>query len=543
MFSKNIQNIPVNIRAVLFDFDGTLTQPGALDFEFIRKSLGCPPETPVLEYIDALTDADQRAWCRKTLDQFETKAADNSRPNSGAENLIKWLRKNGLKVGIITRNTRSAVDLALKHFTSIGPLDFDAIITRDDDIPPKPDPGGIFMAAQNLGIQPSEILMVGDYVFDIRAGINAGSPTVFLDNGTATSIRYKEADFTIARLEELIDIVKLSIPLPAGKFPNELLKEFLDDAKFSDQSVIVNPGIGEDIAAVDVGKEEVLILKSDPITFATDAIGHYAVLINANDIATSGATPRWLLTTLLFPIKTTAARIFKVLYELKTVCDQWGITLCGGHTEITDAVCRPVISCALAGTVSRSDLIKKEQMQPGDQVLLTKGVAVEGTSIIAREFDKRLAGLGMPKSEIDTCKGFLSDISILAEARVAATIPGVSAMHDVTEGGLATALVELSLAGGHPIQVRMEDIPVFPETEKIGKLMDIDPLGLIGSGSLLICCRKPDCEELTNRIQAKGIAVTQIGEVTKGSPGVMAERNGAVVEWPRFAVDEITRLF
>jgi hydrogenase maturation factor len=294
---------------------------------------------------------------------------------------------------------------------------------------------------------------------------------------------------------------------------------------------------------VDVAKEEVLILKSDPITFATDAIGHYAVLINANDIATSGAAPRWLLATLLFPCGTTAARIFNVLYDLKTVCDQWGITLCGGHTEITDAVCRPVISCALAGSVSRTDLVDKEEMRPGDRVLLTKGVAVEGTSIIAREFGKQLARRGMDATEIDTCKDFLSDISILGEARIAAKISGTSAMHDVTEGGLATALRELSIAGGHKIRVRMEDIPVFPETEKIGKLLDIDPLGLIGSGSLLICCRQPDCEELMNQIQAEGIAVTPIGEVVAGEPGVEAVREGAPVEWPEFEVDEIARLF
>jgi hydrogenase expression/formation protein HypE len=543
MFSKNIHNIPPDIRAVLFDFDGTLTRPGALDFTVIRKALGCPPEQPVLEFIDAIPDPDRRALCHEELDRFEAAAAADSHPNEGAEDLIRYLREKDLKVGILSRNSRMAIDAAMENFTAVGPADFDAIISRDDDPPPKPDPGGILMAARDFGVRPSEILMVGDFVFDIEAGRNAGSPTVFLDNGTPAGASEIEADFTISRLDDLKSIIRLATPLPAGKFPNELLKEFLDDAQFADPSVIINPGIGEDIAAVDVSGEEVLILKSDPITFATDAIGHYAVLINANDIATSGAAPRWLLTTLLFPCGTTASRIFQALYDLKTVCDQWGITLCGGHTEITDAVCRPVISCALAGSVSRADLVDKKRMRPGDQMLLTKGLAVEGASIIAREFGEQLFRLGMTEAEIETCKGFLSDISILGEARIAAKIPGASAMHDVTEGGLGTALEELSIAGGHKIRVRMEDIPVFPETEKIGKLLDINPLGLIGSGSLLICCREPDCEELVNRVRAEGIAVTPIGEVVEGEPGVEAVRDGAPAEWPKFEVDEITRLF
>jgi HAD superfamily hydrolase (TIGR01549 family) len=543
MFSKDIRNIPLDIRAVLFDFDGTLTHPGALDFAVIRKAIGCPAGQPVLEFIDAITDPDRRVWCHEELDRFEAAAAADSRPNEGAEDLIRYLREKDLKVGILSRNSRIAIDTAMENFTAVGPADFDAIISRDDDPPPKPDPGGILMAARDFDVQPSEILMVGDFVFDIEAGRNAGATTIFLDNGTPAGAPEIAADFTISRLGDLKSIIRLATPLPAGKFPNDLLKEFLDDAQFGDPSVIINPGIGEDIAAVDVAKEEVLILKSDPITFATDAIGHYAVLINANDIATSGAAPRWLLATLLFPCGTTAARIFNVLYDLKTVCDQWGITLCGGHTEITDAVCRPVISCALAGAVSRADLVDKEEMRPGDRVLLTKGVAVEGTSIIAREFGKQLARRGMEPAEIDACKDFLSDVSILGEARVAAKIPGTSAMHDVTEGGLATALRELSIAGGHKIRVRMEDIPIFPETRKIGRLLEIDPLGLIGSGSLLICCREPDCEELVNRIRAEGIAVTPIGEVVGGEPGVEAVREGAPVKWPEFEVDEIARLF
>lgn len=174
---------------------------------------------------------------------------------------------------------------------------------------------------------------------------------------------------------------------------------------------------------------------------------------------------------------------------------------------------------------------------------MTKAVAVEGTSIIAREFGGRLRDLGVPEEEITACAAFLDRISILEEARVAARCEGVTAMHDVTEGGLATALAELAIAGGHRIRVRMENIPVYPQTAAIGRLLEIEPLGLIGSGSLLIACRADACGRLIRDIHGAGIQVTVIGEVLEPGEEVEAVWEDQPVAWPRFEVDEITRLF
>ena len=323
----------------------------------------------------------------------------------------------------------------------------------------------------------------------------------------------------------------------------ERIMKFLNQFIFDDPSIIINPGVGEDTAAVNVDPEEVLVLKSDPITFATDSIGQYAVLINANDIATSGAKPRWLLTTLLFPSGVTPSEISCVFDELKTFCRKWDITLCGGHTEITDAVTRPVVTGMMAGTVTRNNLIDKRNMAAGDRVLLTKGVAVEGTAIIAREFGDRLKNFGMNKSEIGISRQFLANISILTEAKIAAQFEATSAMHDVTEGGLATALEELGIAGGHRIKIDMDSIPVYAQTRKIGQLLNIDPLGLIGSGSLLICCREAGCEALMAAIGKAGIAVTCIGEVLEPGCGITAEKNKRPTPWPQFEADEITKLY
>ena len=149
----------------------------------------------------------------------------------------------------------------------------------------------------------------------------------------------------------------------------------------------------------------------------------------------------------------------------------------------------------------------------------------------------------MPEAEIKTCREFLSQINILKEAEIAGSIEGVSAMHDITEGGLATAAKELSIAGQHRLRIDMDKIPVFPQTEKISELLGIDPMGLIGSGSLLICCRKPSTRHLIEQIQNTGIRVTCIGEVLESGEGIRAVRGEKAADWPSFEVDEITRLF
>jgi len=530
------------IKAVLFDFDGTLTQPGALDFSIIKASLDCPADMPVLEFIREIRDDDRRREATQELDTFETMGAVESEPAEGTETLIRFLRSEEIPVGIISRNSRQSIERALDNFSHIKSSDFDLIISRDDWMAPKPDPAGVLYAAEYFNVSPANLLLVGDYVFDIQAGNRAQTPTALVTNRKKLGFSC-HPDVIVADLHELKAFIRLHRPLPAGKFPNDLLQNYLDEFTFNDPQLLISPGIGEDTAAVLVENEEVLILKSDPITFATDAISQYAVLVNANDIVTAGADPRWLLTTLIFPCQTTPAKILGILRDLEAHCRKWQITLCGGHTEISDAVTRPIISGMMVGSVARPNLVDKRNMQQGDCVLITKAVAVEGTSLIAREFPRRLTDLGVTQNEISRYRAFLERISILPEARIAKSIPGVSAMHDVTEGGLATAISELGVAGKHALRIDFDRIPIYPETRKICDLLGIDPLGLIGSGSLLICCKKADCDRLIDDLRKAAIEITPIGEVLAPGEGVLAMQDGCPVDWPEFAADEITRLF
>jgi hydrogenase maturation factor/phosphoglycolate phosphatase-like HAD superfamily hydrolase len=530
------------ICAVLLDFDGTLTEPGALDFPAIKRSMGCPLETPLLEYIEALEDPGRRESALATLEGFELQAAAASRPNPGAEELVSWIRAQHLPIGILTRNLRVSVRRALENFPQLREADFDLIISRDDPISPKPSGDGIAWAARHWGIDPETILVVGDFILDSQAGAAAGALTALLDTGRDPVVGEAACHFRVRRLADLAPIIRQGLALPRGKLPNDLLEALLKEFAIEDPSVLVGAGVGEDIAALDIAGGEVLILKSDPITFVADAIGRYAVSVNANDIATAGADPRWFLVTLLLPPGVTPSRIRSIMGELADRCRREGVALCGGHTEITDAVTRAVVIGMMAGTVRAADLIEKRRMKAGDRVLLTKAAAVEGTAILAREFEDRLLQMGVSARDIEEGKGFLDQISIVPEARLAARDRLATALHDVTEGGVATALEELSAAGGHALSVDMDRIPVLGPTRKFCAALELDPLGLIGSGALLICCRKAHCDRLVARLRGAGIAVSLIGKVLGPGSGVHGFSCGQPSPWPHVAADELTRV-
>ena len=205
-------NRPFRIKAVLFDFDGTLTKPGALDFPLLKNTIGCPSDIPVLEFIDSLPTSFEKEETISLLELFETKAAVHSQPNDRAESLIHYLRSKGLGIGIITRNRLSSIERALQNFENITISYFDVIISRNTPVKLKPSGDGIRLAAQKLNLDVKEVLMVGDYIFDIQAGNSAGCITAFLDYGTVSGDFKIESDFTISHLEEIKQIVRLGLP-------------------------------------------------------------------------------------------------------------------------------------------------------------------------------------------------------------------------------------------------------------------------------------------------------------------------------------------
>ncbi|MBT8373654.1 MAG: HAD family hydrolase [Deltaproteobacteria bacterium] len=212
-----MMDIPFCAEAVLFDFDGTLTKPGSIDFKHIKKVIGCPAESFILEFIDCLDDQVQKEKTISILENFESKSAICSKPNNGAEELLLYLVSNGIRIGILSRNSLESIKKSFKNFKKIKAADFDVIVTRDDPVRPKPDADGVVLAAKKMQVKVKEMLVVGDFLFDIQAGENAGSTTVFLDNGLKHDFPNPKSDFTISQLDELKGIIRKGLPLFSEK--------------------------------------------------------------------------------------------------------------------------------------------------------------------------------------------------------------------------------------------------------------------------------------------------------------------------------------
>ena len=337
--------------------------------------------------------------------------------------------------------------------------------------------------------------------------------------------------------------MKIPFFYPAGKLPVEQLSALLDRYIRPDGRVVVMPGIGKDAAVIDFSGRY-LVAKTDPITFATDQIGWYAVHVNANDVAAMGGIPRWFLATLLLPEgKTTPESVEEIFSQISGACEELGVVLCGGHTEIMWGLDRPLVVGQMLGEVEREKLVVPDRISPGDDVLLTKGIAIEGTALIARERGE-LAGL-FGEDWVQRCRNFLHDpgISIVKEARAANRVAKVHGMHDPTEGGLATGLHELAWAAGVGLRVEMEKISILPETDRICRELKLDPLGLIASGALLIVVLPEDSFRIIATLQGEGINASVIGKIWEKEKGVKLIRRGKAEDMPFFHRDEVARLF
>jgi hydrogenase expression/formation protein HypE len=333
--------------------------------------------------------------------------------------------------------------------------------------------------------------------------------------------------------------------LKPGKLPPELLQRLLRSYTRADSRVIVGPAVGEDAAIIDMG-DHYLIAKSDPITFATDAIGYYAVVVNANDIATRGGQPKWFLATLLLPEqKTSVALVESIFAQIAEACQSFGIAVVGGHTEVAYGLDRPILSGHMLGEVDPAGLITTSGAQIGDVLLLTKGICVEGTAIIAREREAELRRGDVPEHIIQRAKHFLFEpgISVVRDAHIAIQAGRVHAMHDPTEGGLAMAVHELATAAQVGIMIEGNQIPILEESALLCRAYGLDPLGTIASGALLIATPAEEALRIQQALQVNNIACAVIGRIVPPSEGVLFNDGSKLHPLPQFIRDEITKLF
>lgn len=330
--------------------------------------------------------------------------------------------------------------------------------------------------------------------------------------------------------------------MKAGKLPPQLLERLLARLP-SDPRLLLGPGIGRDAAAIDIGGGRALVAAADPVTLAQDQIGAYAVHVNANDVACLGARPAWFLATVLLPEDATPDVAEEIFEQIRTACAALDVALIGGHTEVTLDLDRPIVAGTMLGEVDAQSLVRPQNARAGDHLLLTKGIAIEGTALLAREAGQALRDRGVQASVIESASRLLTEpgISVVRDAHAACRAGPPHAMHDPTEGGLATALLELAQAAGLQARVRLADVPVLEETTAICAALDLDPLGLLASGALLIAVGSEQCDAVRQALEIDEIGAACIGDLASGEGGVIMDSWDAR-PLPSFERDELARV-
>ncbi|MBW2622509.1 MAG: hydrogenase expression protein [Deltaproteobacteria bacterium] len=341
------------------------------------------------------------------------------------------------------------------------------------------------------------------------------------------------------RFDRLLETFE-NIPLSPGKIPPRLLASLLNLPRKTDPNLLIGPSPGEDAAVISLGQNTVVVT-SDPVTFETPEPGYYAVHINANDIAVMGGEPEFFLLTIIAPTDTTERKIAKVLLEAIAAGDGLGITLIGGHSEISEAVKGLVISVTMFGRLIQSRPLSTSDGRPGDAIIQAGPLGVEGTSILAGQYRQEIER-EFGASFIERAKGFLFDpgISVAAPARLAAEKLEVHAMHDPTEGGLATGLLEIAQASGLGLTIKRDALLIREETEAVCRFLNYDPLGLISSGCLLFTLPAKEASKAIGLMAASGFSVAKIGFLTENRGEYRMEmKDGEYQPLPVFAVDEL----
>ncbi len=326
----------------------------------------------------------------------------------------------------------------------------------------------------------------------------------------------------------------------SGKVPNDILNKIvLSKINTFREDVILRPGTGEDCAAIDFG-EHACVLSTDPITAAANNAGQLSVHISCNDIASSGVEPLGLMVTILCPVGTTEAELETVMEQVCVTAAQLNVEIIGGHTEVTPAVNRIVLSTTCIGKTLKNKIVSSTGARPGDSVIMTKSAGLEGTGIIATDFEYKLASV-ITEDELKIAKSFIKSISVVKEGVLAGKF-GATSMHDITEGGVLGAAWEVAEASGTGIIINKDNIPIEAVTKSICKALDLDVLRLISSGCMFITCQ--DGEGLVKLLENNSIKATIIGTVTENRNErlLISKKDGTVKNIEPPTTDELYKV-
>ena len=312
-----------------------------------------------------------------------------------------------------------------------------------------------------------------------------------------------------------------------GKIPHSELRDTV--FKFlgvHSKKVILGPKIGEDAAIINIGSRA-LIISTDPITGAIKNVGWLSVHINANDVASCGVKPSWYLCSILLPKSSSKKMIRKIMSEIDMACKELMISVIGGHSEVAPNLDRPIVIGTMIGETHKKNYVTSSDAKPGNRIILTKSVGLEGAAILATDFYEVLSQR-IDSHVLKRAGKFMQSISIVKDALTAMKVGGVNAMHDLTEGGLLSGLWEIAEASGVGLRVYDANIPIAEETRELCNELGIDCLGLMSSGALLICSKAENTNEILSTLREKKISASVIGEITPAKEGRYIMRVGGV---------------
>lgn len=306
--------------------------------------------------------------------------------------------------------------------------------------------------------------------------------------------------------------------MKVGKIPESVLKRSVFKQIHTKRSeVLLGAGVGEDCAAVRLSEDEMFVMSTDPITGTATDIGNLAIHITLNDLASAGAEPVGVLLTILLPEQAEEAALREMMSQMEEACAEAEVQIMGGHTEVTKAVNQPLINVCGVGKAKVGKLVSTGGAKAGDDILITKWIGLEGTSIIAKEKEEELLKR-YPRQLVDTARNFDKYLSVLPEAATAVK-SGVNAMHDVTEGGIFGAFWEMAEASGVGLEIDMKKIPVRQETVEVCEFFGINPYELISSGAMLMAA--PDGNALVRELEKQGIHAVVVGKAVEGNDRVL----------------------
>lgn len=303
-----------------------------------------------------------------------------------------------------------------------------------------------------------------------------------------------------------------------GKVSEAVLKRsVLNQIHTRREEVLLGASVGEDCAAVAVAEDEVLVLSTDPITGTVQDIGDLAIQVTVNDLASAGAEPVGVMLTVLLPERMSEQKMRHMMEQAEAACEKVNVQIMGGHTEVTKAVTQPLISVVGVGKAKKGKLISTAGARPGMDIIVTKWIGMEGTSIIAKEKEAELLTHFTP-SFLAQAKAFDQWLSVLPEAAVAVRYH-VAAMHDVTEGGIFGALWEMAEASGVGLEIDLKKIPIRQETVEVCEYFDVNPYELISSGCMLMAAA--DGNTIVRELEKAGIHAVVVGKATEGNDRVL----------------------